>query len=96
MAKRENNERNRTSARGVKAADQTAESCCHGRYGGAVFLGTVHLRSDLHMQGSNSWQTLATKPIDPPIDLAALPGTLEMPKVASHRIPTQIATAPGR
>ena len=35
----------------------------------------------------------ATKPIGQPIDLTAGLVTLEMPKIASHRVPTEVATA---
>jgi len=51
MAKRENNERDRTSARRVQAADQNADRAAIGRYGGDVVLGAARFRSDQHAQG---------------------------------------------
>ena len=51
MAKRENNERDRTSTRRVQAADQNADRAAIGRYGGDVVLGAARLRSDQHAQG---------------------------------------------
>jgi transposase-like protein len=51
MAKRENNERDRTSSRRVQAADQNADRAAIGRYGGDVVLGAARLWSDQHAQG---------------------------------------------
>ena len=46
--------------------DQDADRAAVGRYRRDVVLGAARLRSDQHAQGG--WQTLATKPIDQPID----------------------------
>ena len=51
VAKRENNERDRTSARRVQAADQDADRAAIGRYGGDVVLGAARVRSDQYAQG---------------------------------------------
>jgi hypothetical protein len=51
MAKRENNERDRTSTRRVQAADQNADRAAIGRYRGNVVLGAARLGSDQHAQG---------------------------------------------
>src|ERR1700732_2994904 len=51
MAKRANNERDRTPARRVQAPDQNADRATIGRYGGDVVLGAARLRSDQHAQG---------------------------------------------
>ena len=49
----------------------------------------------INMRKVDGWQTLATKPIDQPIDLAARNDTFMLPEIAPHRIPTQRAPAPG-
>jgi transposase-like protein len=51
LPKRENNERDRTSARRVQAADQDADRAAIGRYGGDVVLGAARVRSDQYAQG---------------------------------------------
>jgi hypothetical protein len=51
VAKRENNERDRTSARRVQAADQDADRAAIGRYAGDVVLGAARVRSDQYAQG---------------------------------------------
>src|SRR6266576_2252274 len=47
--------------------DQDADRAAVGRYRRDVVLGAARLRSDQHAQG-DGWQTLATKPIDQPMD----------------------------
>lgn len=47
----------------------------------------------ISMRKADGWRTLAKTSIDQPIDLAASHNTLQMLEIASHRIPTQIATA---
>jgi hypothetical protein len=70
MAKRENNERDRTSTRRVQAADQNTDRAAIGRYHGDIVLGAAR-SGQINIRKVNGWQTLATKPIDQPIDLAA-------------------------
>jgi hypothetical protein len=70
MAKRQDIERHRTPPRGVQAADQDPDGVAVGRHGGDVVLGSARLRPD-QMRKVDGWQTLTTKLIDRPIDLAA-------------------------
>jgi hypothetical protein len=79
VAKRENNERDRTSARRVQAADQDADRAAIGRYVWALLAS-----GQINMRKVDGWQTLATKPVDQPIDLAAWLANLEMPEIATH------------
>jgi hypothetical protein len=58
------------SALSHQAADQDADRAAIGRYGGDVVLGAARVRSDQYRK-VGGWQTLATKPVDQPIDLAA-------------------------
>ena len=46
------------------------------------------------MRKIDGWPTLAEKPTDPPIDLAALADTFTPPENAPQSIPTSFATAP--
>jgi hypothetical protein len=48
----------------------------------------------INMRKVDGWQTLSTKPIDQPIDLAARNDTFMLPENAPHRIPTAFRTAP--
>jgi hypothetical protein len=53
----------------AQAAHQDADCDPIGRYGCDDVLGTVRFQSH-HMRKVDGWQTLATKPLDQPIDLA--------------------------
>src|SRR5262249_7285793 len=49
----------------------------------AMLFWALLASGQINMRKVDGWQTLATKPIDQPIDLAACPDTLEMPEIAS-------------
>ena len=63
-------QRHRTPARGIQAADQDANCPALRRNGGDVVLGFARLRTDRHAKG-RGWQTLPESPTDQTIDLAA-------------------------
>jgi hypothetical protein len=59
-----------TATRGVQAKDQDADRAAVGRYSGDVVL-ALHASGQINMRKVDGWRSLATKPIDQPIDLAA-------------------------
>ena len=58
----------------------------------AMLFWALLASGQINMRKVDGWQTLATKLIDQPIDLATC--TLKMPEITSRRIPTHQATAP--
>ena len=76
MAKREDHERDRATARGVQATDQNADGAAVADTAAMLFWALL-ASGQINMRKVDGWQTLATKPIDqvlgldPSIDLAA-------------------------
>jgi hypothetical protein len=62
VAQREDNERDRASARGVQATDKNADRAAVGRYRCDVVLA-------INMRKVDGWQTLATNLLDQPTGL---------------------------
>ena len=65
MAQCSDHECDRAAARGVQTKDQDADRAAIGRFWALLASGQINMRK------IDGWQTLATKPIDQPIDLAA-------------------------
>ena len=70
MAQREDNERDRASARGVQARIKT-QTVLPSADTAAMLFWALLASGQINMRKVDGWQTLATKPIDQPIDLAA-------------------------
>ena len=70
MAERADNECNRTNARRVQAADQNADRIPSADTAAMLFWALL-ASGQINMRKVDGWQTLATKLIDQPIDLAA-------------------------
>src|SRR5207244_32723 len=60
----------------------------------AMLFWALLASGQINMRKVDGWQTLATKPIDQPIDLAACNDTFMLPEIAPHRISTTSRTAP--
>jgi hypothetical protein len=60
----------------------------------AMLFWALLASGQINMRKVDGWQTLATKPINQPIDLAAWNDTFMLPEIAPHRISTTSRTAP--
>ena len=70
MAKRANDECDRTVARGVQAPDQDPDGAASAETAAMLFWALL-ASGQINMRKVDGWQTLATRTIDHPIDLAA-------------------------
>src|ERR1019366_5547728 len=59
----------------------------------AMLFWALLASGQINMRKVDGWQTLSTKPIDQPIDLAACNDTFMLPEHAPHRIPTTFKRA---
>jgi len=59
----------------------------------AMLFWALLASGQINMRKVDGWQTLATKLIDQPIDLAARNDTFMLPEIASHQIPTKSRAA---
>src|ERR1019366_6326696 len=59
----------------------------------AMLFWALLASGQINMRKVDGWQTLTTKPIDQPIDLAASNDTFMLPEIAPHRIPTTFKRA---
>jgi hypothetical protein len=60
----------------------------------AMLFWALLASGQINMRKVDGWQTLATKPIDQPIDLAAWAATFMLSEIAPNPIPTAFRTAP--
>ena len=70
MAQLTHHKCNRAFARGIQAADQDANVLPSADTAAMLFWALL-ASGQINMRKVDGWQTLATKPIDQPIDLAA-------------------------
>src|SRR5450756_1584194 len=71
VAQRPHYECDRAIARGVQAKDQDAETVLPSADTAAMLFWALLASGQINMRKVDGWQTLATKPIEKPIDLAA-------------------------